>query len=143
MDLLQEVSGGENVMSIKFADDGTIKASGTSTDECLITVQFILSALNKWAYKWRMIINCDPNKTELICFNTAEGEVNLVPKEFRLGDKVVRRVKQTKVLGLIIDEKLTFQQHSDYVYQKLILKWVLICKHSNSNGASIKELWYN
>ena len=78
-----------------------------------------------------MVINCDLNKTEVMCFNTAENNTDLIPSQFPLGDKVVKLVSKTKVLGLIIDEKLTFNPHAGMVQNKLLAKWVVICNSCN------------
>lgn len=133
MDFGQELENTEGIMKLKFADDGTIKVSKPNTQDCIISLNNVLTTMNNWCYKWRMVINCSPNKTEAICFNTAEGDSNLVPETFNLGEKTVKLVKKTKVLGLIIDEKLSFKPHSDYVYNKLVYRWVSIAKYSNKN----------
>ena len=50
-----------------------------------------------------MIINCDPGKTELIGFGTAENDAKLLPMSFNLGSNKILFLEKTKVLGLIID----------------------------------------
>ena len=64
MDLLEDLVGNENISLFKFADDGTIKIKGNTNQECVDTLHQVLTSLHKWSRKWRMIINCDPNKTE-------------------------------------------------------------------------------
>ena len=131
MDFLEELTSRKDIVLYKFADDGTIKISANSTKNCLDTLQIVMKAVNNWAFKWRMVINCDPNKTEVICFHTAENDRRLIPLQYKLGDKTVKLVSQTKVLGLIIDEDLTFSQHAEMIYNKLVAKWVLICNSCN------------
>ena len=131
MDLVEDLNSNNDVVIYKFADDGTMKISAETTNSCLDTVQTVLSSVYKWAHKWRMVINCDPNKTELICFNTAEKDRNQIPKQYKLGEKIVKLVSQTKVLGLIMDENLSFIQHAEMVYNRLTSKWVLICNSCN------------
>ena len=93
----------------------------------------VLSAMNNWCFKWRMVINCSPNKTEIITFHTAENNKLLVPQSFKLGQKMVKVVSKSKVLGLIIDEDLSYKDHSEYIYNRLLKKWVLVAKYSNKN----------
>ena len=107
MDLCDELSTRSNVEVFKFADDGTIKATGESTPACLQTFNEILETVHQWSRKWRMVINCNRNKSEVIAFATAENDRSLVPKTFKIGDKEIHRVSKTKVLGLIVDEDLT------------------------------------
>ena len=109
MDLLEELND-DSIVIYKFADDGTMNICSDSTDTCLLKLQEVLDAVNKWSKKWRMVVNCLPNKTEVICFGTAENNRDLIPKELKLGDKTVKLVSHTKVLGVILYENLSFKQ---------------------------------
>ena len=117
----------------KFADDGTVKISADTTSECLNQLQKVLDSLDEWAKKWRMVINCQPNKTEVVCFGTAENDETLIPKVFTLGDQTIKLVQQTKVLGIIIDNKLLFIEHSKEMYRKLTTRWNMIRLYCNRN----------
>ena len=133
MDLTSELNDKDNVEAYKFADDGSIKASAITTEACLKTFDEILLAIHKWAQRWRMVINCDKNKSEVIAFSTAENNRQLVPEKFKLGTKEIYKVNKTKVLGLIMDENLSYMEHSQEVHKKLIKKWAMICQYSNKN----------
>ena len=149
MDLAADLNDKEDVSIFKFADDGTIKANGKSTPACLKTFNSILKTVNAWSKKWRMIINCQRDKTEIIAFNTAEKDQELIPTSFKLGDNTINRVHHTKALGLIIDENLDFIEHSKAVYNKLMGIWIMISKYSNRHWGLkqhvtvqiIKTLW--
>ena len=125
LDFLEYINDA-NTALFKFADDGSIKITADTTAECLARLQAVLNALNTWALKCRMKINCLPNKTEVMCFGTAENDRSLIPQEFKLGSQKIKLVKNTKVLGITIDEELTFMEHSKDVYKKLITRWNLI-----------------
>ena len=131
MDLAAELTNRGDISILKFADDGTIRVTSNSTPACLETLQYILTTVNLWTYKWRMVINCQPNKTEVIGFSTAEGDRSLIPDTFKLGEATINRVPQTKVLGLVLDENLSFTEHSKEVYKKLVRLWAMISQHSN------------
>ena len=103
MDILEDLEDEEEIELYKFADDGTIKIASESTELCKQTLDKVINSLSKWTKSNRMIINCNPNKTEFICFNTAENDAN-IPDSIQITGKTVKRVKQTKVLGLVIDE---------------------------------------
>ena len=132
MDFLEHLNENDAAL-YKFADDGSVKISANTTPECLIQLNHILESLDKWAKKWRMVINCQPNKTEVMCFGTAEQNRSLIPTEFSLGNQKIKLVKQTKVLGITIDEELSFKQHSAETYKKLITRWNLIKLYCNRN----------
>ena len=131
LDLADEMIDNPDVEVLKFADDGTIKVHGHTISRCLETMNEILRCLKVWTASWRMIINCQPNKTEMMCFSKTDGTNTQIPDRFQLGDKEIKLVSHTKVLGLIIDESLSFNLHSKSVYNKILGRWANICKYSN------------
>ena len=133
LDLAKGCGKLKNVDIFKFADDGTILITGRSTKECMETLKVVCDCLNSWCNRWRMVLNCDPGKTELICFNTAENDPSLVPSSILIGNNLVYFVESTKVLGLIIDSQLSYVEHGRYIYKKIVHRWVKICKYTNRN----------
>ena len=131
MDFATELDNIPEITKYKFADDGSFKVTGRTTPECLATFQIVLDCLDRWAKKWHMKINCNKDKTEVICFNTHEKDDKLVPQTFKLGDNEIQRVKKTKVLGLTMDEQLNYDQHTEEVLRSVRITWVTLCKLSN------------
>ena len=131
MDILTDLENNEKINIYKFADDGTIKVTGYSTEECLANMDLVIKSVENWVSKNRMIINCQPDKTEMICFSTAEKNKSLVPTSFQICGNEIKLVKQTKALGLIIDEDLNFIEHGKAVYKKLAKKWATICNYTH------------
>ena len=115
----------------KFADDGTIKATAKNSPTCVQILEHILDCLLTWSKRWRMNVNCNRNKTEVICFNTVEKNRDLIPTSFKLGENVIYRVNKTKVLGLTMDEELTYKPHSQLVLRSLHEIWSSLCIYSN------------
>ena len=67
----------EQTKFFKFADNGTVKMVGKDLKECLDYMTLVLGSISDWTSRWRMVINCEINKTEIICFHTATP--HLVP----------------------------------------------------------------
>ena len=132
LDLLSELDKNPEISLFKFADDATIKISGHSNQQCIDTLKQVAASLYEWSRKWRMIINCDPNKTEYICFRSNSADIP-IPDTINIGPKEIKRVEQTKVLGLTMDEKLSFIPHGQDIYKRLLGKWGQICVYSNKN----------
>ena len=130
MDLIEEVTENNNISLFKFADDGTVKIASESSDQCKEMLKTVVTSLENWTKSWRMIVNCSPNKTEYICFGTAENDAD-IPESILLSNKIVKRVKQTRVLGLLIDEKLTYIPQSEDVNKKLMGQWARMCQYNN------------
>jgi hypothetical protein len=121
----------DQVVFYKFADDGSAKVTGRDLEECLYYMNIVLGSITEWTSKWRMVVNCDVNKTEYICFYTNTPE--LVPTSFALGNKNIYLTDHSKVLGVILDKKLNFKEHSQGVFNKLVYRWVCLCRYSNRN----------
>ena len=118
IDLLEDLKENDEIELYKFADDGSVKIACETTEQCKEGLNKVIESLTLWTRSWRMIINCNPNKTEYICFGTAERNAE-IPDSIKLADKTVERVQQTKVLGLTIDEKLTYIPHSKEVHKQV------------------------
>ena len=93
----------------------------------------MVESVQDWTSKWRMVVNCAPNKTEYIVFGTAEANLQDIPDSIDLGQKVIKKVPETKVLGLLVDEKLSYLPHSKKVNQKISGSWANMCKYTNRN----------
>ena len=132
-DLAMSLRKNPNVSTYKFADDGTLKVQAPNTPECLQLLKHVCDEVYKWSSTWRMVINCDVSKTELICFGTSEKDESPIPATFSLGKDMIRFVSSTKVLGLIVDKDLSYIEHGKYVNRKILHRWVTICKHTNRN----------
>ena len=133
MDILEEFNSEANIRLYKFADDGTVKVSGKNNVECVNSLNGVLGSIEKWTNMWRMVVNCDPNKTEYILFGSVNEENPEIPNSIKFGNKEIKRVAQTKVLGLIIDEKLSYMPHSKKANQKICGTWANMCEYTNRN----------
>ena len=120
----------EKVLKFEKEDDRTIKIANKNTNACISTLTKVTQALEDWTRSWRMVINCDPNKTEFICFNKAQKDIE-IPESIMLTGKEVKQVEQTKVLGLYIDSKLSYIPHAKAMHKRLLDKWVKICQYCN------------
>ena len=130
-DFLEELAQRPDISIYKFADDGTVKITANNSPACVEKMNHVLDYLQKWTKKWKMKINCDRNKTEIICFHTAEGDRQLIPESFTFGKETINRVTETTVLGLKIDENLSYIPHSQAVLNNLNYRWATLCKFSN------------
>ena len=133
LDILEDFEETEGITVLKFADDGTVIISAETIEQCLELLNQVMGALNRWSRKWRMVINCQKNKTEYVCFSNAKRDQDVIPASVKLGEKDILKVTETKVLGLVVDDKLSYTPHSQMVQKKLLGKWANICKYSNNH----------
>ena len=127
----------------KFADDGTFLVVHKSIFKCYRLMQRLCNELAKWCQKNKLVINCEANKTEAIVLKTnRELNDNEEPiPELKINGQVIKYVKNTKVLGVILDEDLNFRQHAEQKLLECKKKWGLITRGTNRNqGLNVRSL---
>jgi len=124
--------GTTEALAFKFADDGTVSVTGKTMADCHNTMQLICNTLITWCNKWRLIINCSRNKTEVIQIQN-EKSLNIsdptIPN-IKVGLSELAYVDKSKVLGVIIDKDLSFNQHSRDVLRRCWYYWYKISKNT-------------
>ena len=107
LNAMQETDG-----VIAYADDIAIVISGNSRTELENKAKITLDNLQTW---------CKQNKLQLSKEKTVymllKGNLQRNPT-IRTGDFSIKRVKTTKYLGLLLDEKLNFTEHIKYICNK-------------------------
>ena len=129
----------------KFADDGSVSVIGSSTTQCYQYMQALCDYIHSWCTKWRLVVNCDPNKTEIIILKpktkrTGQPIDDNIPK-IKLGDKELMYVSKSKVLGVILDDELSFQHHAKAVLTRCWYAWhQLTLNTTRYNGLNTSTL---
>ena len=125
-----------NVESSLFADDTAVYKSGRSIDHLNTTMQNNLANIQKWCDQWGSRLSLD--KTVAILFSHAikDHKINL-----NLGPKQIKIVDSVKFLGVILDKKLNWNEHIQYIQSKCKKRINLMKAISGSTwGASTKAL---
>ena len=111
----------------KYADDGSVSVIGDSLLECQQNMQIVCNYIADWCKKWRMVVNCNVNKTEAIILKSANCSITDTDRSslppLNIGGEQLLYVKKSKVLGLIIDEDLSFLPHANKVLQSCWYTW--------------------
>ena len=93
-----------------FADDTSLFSVVHNKIDSANDLNSDLKKISKWAWKWKMSFNPDPTKqAQEIIFSRRfrkENHPNLI-----FNNNSVYRANSQKHLGLILDEKLTFNEH--------------------------------
>lgn len=55
-----------NASAYKYADDGSVAITHADPQICYQLAQEVCQTLAKWCQKWRLVINCDKDKTECL-----------------------------------------------------------------------------
>ena len=116
--LLSDIYSGVVCERVKFADDGTLWTCGSDTEELadLMNRDLMnrdLQNISRWTFKWRMKLNA--GKTEYVLFTRNPNHTVPIVK---LEDKLLKCVEETKLFGVILDKRMTFQSHLEAVERK-------------------------
>ena len=100
-----------------FADDTNLFVNGKTLAETTVIANICIpvNELNSWFLANGLTLNLD--KTCYSVFGVRDVCINT---ELKIGTAVLKRVTSCKYLGVIIDDKLSWQEHIDSVYIKII-----------------------
>ena len=107
-----------------FADDVALWSSIYTSDqkemeEQLNLMQISLDNVSLWASTWKLLLA--PDKTQSITFKK-KNKVKFPKSNLKLNGNDIEDSEHVKYLGLILDNKMTFKKHINYVYGKVARK---------------------
>ena len=111
---LCEVS--DKVFSILFADDSNLFLSGKDPNELIRTMNEEMVKIVDWLKLNKLSLNL--KKTHFILFKRRKDNVSLT-ENLIVDNETISEVKNTKFLGIQVDEHLLFQKHIKYIKGKV------------------------
>uniref|UniRef100_A0A3Q2ZQH6 Reverse transcriptase domain-containing protein n=1 Tax=Kryptolebias marmoratus TaxID=37003 RepID=A0A3Q2ZQH6_KRYMA len=99
---------------VLFADDTTFICLGEDIEQMLEMMQTEFVKIQTWFKVNKLSLNID--KTNYMIFSNKKRTVN---GTFKVDGIEICRVSEVKFLGVIIDEKLTWRAHIDYLRTKI------------------------
>ena len=104
-----------NGQIIFYADDCSIVYSADSYDELEMKIENSLKNINDWMNKNHLTINIKKSNYMLIDFSGRRNNDICV----KIGNNLLQKVFEAKVLGILIDDRLSFKSHIEFVCKKL------------------------
>ena len=96
----------------KFADDHHLWRTSSNISDLKSCLQSDLKMINCWCHKWR--INLTLKRTNVLLFNGKhKGKSEKI--SIKINQTAITQVPEKRILGVIIDEKLTFNPHINYI----------------------------
>ena len=117
-DMTKDISS--NSMSLQYADDSTLCISTKTDHELSLEINATLNTIQNWCNKWRLNINT--SKTKLMFFSSPPVE------NFFLNGTMLNTCQSINVLGLLIDNKLSFADHRSLATTNMQRKWGVLSK---------------
>ena len=102
----------EHVKIYAYADDITVVVSGDDMENLTHRAQKVIDRLHTWSIKSKLKFSA--KKTVVMVLNQYKS----VDLKIKLRNTPITNVKSMKILGIIIDQRLTWQQHVKYVVEK-------------------------
>ena len=90
-----------------FADDTTVYCMSYSAEKSIAQLNSALRELNEWCLINRLTPH--PSKSEAMLFSRRNPPANIPP--IFIGDSTIEWVSKSRVLGMTVDEKLTWTPH--------------------------------
>ena len=101
-----------------FADDTNISTSSECMKDLEKRLNSDLENIYQWLVSNRLTLNLTKTEYMIIGSRHRLKKIELNP-EIKIGGQSVKRVKTTKCLGMIIDDKLRWEGHIDHVSKKV------------------------
>ena len=110
-------------LSLQYADDCSIVVSKSNENELVETLKQNCQHISQWLTKWRMSANCA--KTDVIWFKGKSYQLEICNEK-------LNNTTETKVLGVIIDQNMSFIQQKANAQGIVTKKWNLLTPFINA-----------
>ena len=121
-DLSKNISCGK---TISYADDTTLIVTGSNIDDVRNNLDTSLKDCVEWFNNNRLVINTSKTNTMVITNNVQLRNLENNPLVM-IDDKYIPRVPELKILGILIDESLSWNAHIKYLCSKVNPKIALL-----------------
>ena len=119
-----------------YADDVLLYSYVYSKDDC-ISLQQDLNALEQWSHKWQMPFN--PKKCEFLRITNKKSPLI---HTYYIATSPIKEVTSTKYLGVLIDHKLTWNDHIQSIVHKAAQVNGFLYRNLRQCPAHIKAICY-
>ena len=125
-----------------YADDTNLYVCGESLEIIERNLQIALDCLAKWCKCNGMLINT--TKTKVMLITTHQKRTSLINGQLslHLNDDELNMITNDKVLGIIIDNNLTWSQHVDKVCKKITTNLWLLARIKDYLNTSHRVQFY-
>lgn len=107
-----------------FADDTVLFVAGDNINECFDIMNAELSNFSEWL-RWKKL-QLNVNKTK--CMIVTTRRIHNYSGSVQIDGEEIERVETIKYLGVMLDEKLNFNEHIDYTIRKAARKFGVLCR---------------
>ena len=99
---------------VHFADDSTLHLSMNKNENIGPRVNEELAIINTWLISNKLFLNIDKTKYMIFSIKEKPPDLTLV-----IGNSQIKRTRVQKFLGIFIDDRLTFGEHTNKISAKM------------------------
>lgn len=129
-----------------YADDMVLSVSGFNINEILKDMNEELSRVGLWLCLNKLKLNVRKSKGMIIrgskTVNNDESDMECMP-QLKVGGEVIEMVDEYKYLGLIVDDKLYFKPHVNFIIKKIGKKVGYLRRISGKLTSWTRNMVYN
>ena len=129
----------DRLLLVQFADDTSIFATGSSLPQVVSTIEHEMQYIIEWLKNNKLSLNVA--KTNFMIL-TSRGKKYDDDVRLRLDGETIECVTETKFLGVVLDNHLTFKCHIDNVVNKLSKGIGILCRARHSLYANYLKTLY-
>lgn len=126
-----------------FADDTIVYISGYDIVEIINTLNLELKNLDNWLKFNKLKLNTSKSNFMVLCSDNNYIKFTSSNVHVSIGGDNLELVSSVKYLGVVVDRKLKFTQHINYICTKIAKKVGLIGRLRNTLSVSAKKTIYN
>ena len=124
-----------------FVDDNSISTTADNIDHLLLTLKHESELAVKWFKDNQMIVN--PDKFQAMILQNPRNSKNYEPVKLEIGSTKIETKNVVKLLGIIIDNKLNFEERMSELYKKASMQLNSISCLHRFMGKEQKEALIN
>ena len=115
-----------NVLTDLYADDTTLYFIHSSQDIIEQNLQIALNELQTWCRNNGMVLNSAKTKVMFVTTNQKRQRLNNDKLKLFYNDDVLQTINNDKILGVFVDNNLTWSEHVKHVTKKIATNiWLL------------------
>lgn len=123
-----------------YADDTNVIVTGKSEEQIEISSHIGLSLIKDFLNSKNLLLNS--SKSNFVSFSTKQARAKLSPTIF-VENEILDQVEETKFLGLVIDDSLTWDEHVNLVIRKTSSGLYALRRMAQScNMETLKSIYY-
>ena len=125
-----------------FADDATLLSLASSISTLNENLNLSMSALKKWCFANLMFVNATKSGCMLVCTRQKRMNLPCASLDIRFNNESIPQVSSHRLLGIILDQNLTWCDHIDMLLNRISSKIYQLSRIKNFIDINTRKLFY-